>query len=402
MKWMVVHERVRAQGKTQAELDHAGLALLREVVAVKVWEQLSYANVIEYLDHMLGYSPRVAYERLRVAHAIVELPELEAALKNGERAFSAVRELTRVATPATEATWIAWSEGKAVRDIERGVFGREKGALPDDPIDHENLLEKLHFDVSCATAALVRQARQTMCKERGGGVPEDDELVAGLAMAYLNGGREGEGPAHQIAITTCASCQKGWQDGAGVQFPITAAAVERAKSDALVIGAIDGVVPQRAKHVVPPAVRRMVLARDGHCCQVPGCIASTNLEIAHVDGIAESRKIDNRPENLLAICDGHHAGQHDGRLRLRRLDGKIVVERIEHPAPAPVKAAARDALMQMGYGPRQSAEVVGRVVGEMDFLHVGNGREVVDTVIAASLEALGPRRGAPGDAWLEK
>ena len=56
----------------------------------------------------------------------------------------------------------------------------------------------------------------------------------------------------------------------------------------------------------------------------------------------------------------------------------------------------------MGYGPRQSAEVVGRVVGEMDFLHVGNGREVVETVIAAALEALGPRRGAPDEARVEK
>jgi len=393
MEWMDVHERVRAQRKAQAELDHAGLALLREVIVVKVWEQLSYSNVIEYLDHELGYSPRVAYERLRVAHAIVALPKLEAALKTGERSFSAVRELSRVATPGTEGKWLEWSDGKTVRDIERGVFGREKGMLPDDPLDHENLLEKLHFDVSCATAALVRQARQTMSKERGD-VPEDDEFVAGLAMAYLNGGREGDGPAHQIAITTCASCQKGWQEGAGVQFPITATAVERAKSDALVIGAIDGVLPQRAKHVVRKSVRRQVLARDGHCCRVPGCIASTNLEIAHVDGIAATGKIDNRPENLLAICDGHHVAQHDGRLRLRKEGGRVVVERIAHPAPAPVKAAARDALMKMGYGPRQSWEVVGRVVSTMDFLHVGNGREVVDKVIDAALAALAPSHRA--------
>jgi len=179
-----------------------------------------------------------------------------------------------------------------------------------------------------------------------------------------------------------------------VQFPITAAAVERAKSDALVIGAVNGVVPERAKHVVPKSVRRMVFARDGHCCQVPGCTASAHLEIAHVDGIAESGKIDNRPGNLLAVCDGHHVAQHDGRLRIRRVDGEVVVERIEHPAPAPVKAAAREALVKMGYGPRQAAEVVGRVVGKIEFAHVENVenvRSVVEMVVRAAVEAL---RGA--------
>ncbi len=66
-----MHERVKTHAKRQAELDHAGLALLREVVRVRVWEQLSYSTVIEYLDHSLGWSPRVAYERLRVAQARV-------------------------------------------------------------------------------------------------------------------------------------------------------------------------------------------------------------------------------------------------------------------------------------------------------------------------------------------
>jgi hypothetical protein len=52
----------------------------------------------EYLERELGYSPQVGIERMRVAHALAELPQIEACLGAGQLAFSAVRELTRVAT----------------------------------------------------------------------------------------------------------------------------------------------------------------------------------------------------------------------------------------------------------------------------------------------------------------
>jgi len=136
-----------------------------------------------------------------VAEEIVALPKLDAAFANGERCFSAVRELTRVATAETEGKWLAWSEGKSIRDIERGVVGHAKGALPDDPVDHENLLEDLRYEVRGSTAAMERQARQALRNERGD-VPSDDEFMSALLHAFLDGeGREGK-PAYSIAITT--------------------------------------------------------------------------------------------------------------------------------------------------------------------------------------------------------
>ena len=57
----------------------------------------------------------------------------------------------------------------------------------------------------------------------------------------------------------------------------------------------------------------------------------------------------------------------------------------------------------MGYGPRQAAEVVGRVVGKadfahvgtMDFAHVGKLHDAVRAVVTAALTALeGHRQSA--------
>jgi hypothetical protein len=56
------------------------------------------------LERTLGYAPRTAQDRLRVARSLGSLPRLTDALACGELSFSAVRELTRVATPASEAS----------------------------------------------------------------------------------------------------------------------------------------------------------------------------------------------------------------------------------------------------------------------------------------------------------
>lgn len=48
--------------------------------------------------------------------------------------------------------------------------------------------------------------------------------------------------------------------------------------------------------------REVVLDRDHHRCQYPGCGATEDLEIHHVDGNWRN----NRLENLQTLCIAHH------------------------------------------------------------------------------------------------
>ena len=59
-------------------------------------------SALDYLERVLGYAPRTAQERLRVARALGGLPVLTEALAQGQLPYSAVRVLTRVVTPGTE------------------------------------------------------------------------------------------------------------------------------------------------------------------------------------------------------------------------------------------------------------------------------------------------------------
>src|SRR4051812_47899858 len=92
-----IDRALRRLAKRRATLDVEEARWLRMGEEQNAWSKLGYVHALEYLEHVFGYAPRTACERLRVANELGELPELESALEAGELNFSVVRELTRVA-----------------------------------------------------------------------------------------------------------------------------------------------------------------------------------------------------------------------------------------------------------------------------------------------------------------
>jgi len=72
--------------------------------------------------------------------------------------------------------------------------------------------------------------------------------------------------------------------------------------------------PTRAKQDVPPAVRRLVLRRDGGKCVVPGCRHGRFVDIHHIEHRADGG--DHHPDNLVTLCAAHHRATHRGLLLL--------------------------------------------------------------------------------------
>jgi hypothetical protein len=64
----------------------------------------------------------------------------------------------------------------------------------------------------------------------------------------------------------------------------------------------------RRHRVVTPRLRRLVLERDGYCCQFPGCHARHYLDVHHIvhweDGGATVMA------NLVTYCGYHHRAVH--------------------------------------------------------------------------------------------
>src|SRR5215468_12002136 len=184
-RWCTVDRALRNIALRRAALDADKARWLREAEGLEIWHPLGMVSAQDYLERVLGYAPRTACDRLRVARALGDLPELTAALAGGALPFSAVRELTRVATPATEAAWIAAATGKNLRQIEELVADHRPGDRPNDPPDPAARMRVVRFELSAETFALMRQARTVLDDEHGTNLP-DDAFVAALCGGVLD------------------------------------------------------------------------------------------------------------------------------------------------------------------------------------------------------------------------
>src|SRR5213078_2340873 len=209
LDWRTVDRALRTIRRSRSALDAQEMHWLREAEALQIWRPLGMVSALDYLERVLEYAPRTAQDRLRVARALGTLPRLTAALSIDELTFSAVRELTRVATPATEAAWIAAAAGKNLRQIEELVADHRPGDRPDDPPDPTARTHVVRFELAAETFALLRQARTVLHDERGTNL-SDDAFVGALCSTLLDGASVAEATGrakYQIAVTVCQRCR---------------------------------------------------------------------------------------------------------------------------------------------------------------------------------------------------
>ncbi len=354
------HDRVDRElvtiARRRAELDAREARYLRDAERIQIWRHFGFPTLLAYLEDRLGYGPRTAMDRLRVARALAELPELEQALATGELTHSAVRELTRVATAATEREWIDEVRGKSMRDIEQAVRGRTRGSKPTDPPDPDLVPRKVTFELWPATYALLRQTQTALADEHGGRL-DDDQLMATLCRRALEpAGAEPSMARYQIAVTLCEQCNRGWQDG-GAAIEIDEPAIEVAECDAQRIGSLDTSHPERATQDISPATRRFVWRRDHGRCQVPGCRSARNLDIHHLRRCADGGC--HEPWNLLVICSACHDALHRGLLSISGRVPDLTFTR-HAPPPSLAKPTTQPPNGETGKQPSRLSDAVKR------------------------------------------
>src|SRR5688572_3926276 len=211
--WEVADKALRSIAKRRAALDMEEAEWLLRARDAQVHKHLGLATFTSYMERVLGYGPKAAQDRIRVAEALAVLPRMRAEMARG-LSFSAARELTRVALPETEAEWLDATEGKCLREIEQMVSGRKPGDLPETPADPDRIEHMLQFRVSAQTHALVREAMRKLRQEAGRHLSED-EVVAQMARAALSGGGTTTDAPYQVGLTVCTGCRKTEMDGGG-------------------------------------------------------------------------------------------------------------------------------------------------------------------------------------------
>jgi hypothetical protein len=82
-----VHRTLKRIVKARGALDAQECAALREAQRLVIWRPYGCSSLVDYMTREMGYSERAAIERLRVAKAIEEVPQLGEALDQGTLSF---------------------------------------------------------------------------------------------------------------------------------------------------------------------------------------------------------------------------------------------------------------------------------------------------------------------------
>lgn len=384
ISWREIDRRMRAVARKRAALDAEEASLLLAAKRAEIHKYLGYGSFTEYLERVCGHAPTTARDRIRVAEALDVLPATAQALAAGTLSFSAVRELTRVATPETESAWLSALEGCTVREIEDNVRGHGPGDLPDDRPDPASMSRVVRLELPPQVYALFLDARRHL--ERAAGTPlTDAELVSDLCRLALSGADVSAEPTHQVSISVCPDCDRGWHDAAGRSVELPAAAIERARCDAIELGRVDGPEVSARVRTIPLPVRRAVLARDHHRCTIPGCRSSRHLDLHHI--IPWSIGGEHTLANLTTLCGRHHDAAHDGLIQIAGMPGALVVTHADGrpygtpppPPPVPTTAAACSALTRLGFRAAEAAAAVRQAA-----THVG-ATDSLETLIRTAL-----------------
>ena len=351
---------------------------------------LGFGSFGEYIERMLGHTRRATEERVRVAEALKRLPGIANALRDGSLSWSAVRELTRVATTSNEDAWVEVAKGRTLRQIEELVAGHNPGDMPDDRRDPSLTRHVLRFDVSAETYATFREAMAKLRRESDSSLDDDASLL--LLARQILGGPTDEGRApYQIALTVCDECGRGRQQGRGELVEVGSEIVEMAQCDGQHVGHTHvGVVePTKARQDVTPALRRQVVRRDGGRCVVPGCRQSLFIDLHHVALRSEGGA--HTVDNLITVCGAHHRALHRGQLVIeghvssgltfRHADG-TPYGRIIDPRSATAYEQAFQALRSLGFREREAR-------GTLDALRTAHaGEPTLDRILRQALSML--------------
>jgi len=315
--WLMAHEALSrlARQRAAADAEEGRWLLAAQRAAAHV--HLGFGSFVEYVERLFGYKPRSTHEKLRVAAALESLPALARVLEDGRLNWSAVRELTRVAVAETEQAWLEIAEGKAVRELEELVAGKQLGDTPSAAPDPAALRHVLRFEVTAETFALMREAMAEL-RRRSDAALSDDAALLEMARHVLVGPGDDGRSSYQIALSVCPACSTARQAANGQLVTVGPEALEKALCDAQHLPPLEhdsasAHVGTRAQQDIPPALRRAVIHRDHRRCRVPGCKNAIFLDMHHLRLRTEGGE--HSAANLITVCSAHHDALHAGRLR---------------------------------------------------------------------------------------
>jgi len=326
------------------------LCLIEEFDRRHGWSDGALHSCAHWLNFKCGVDLGAAREKVRVAHALTQLPKIGAAMARGELSYSKVRALTRVAVAATEEYFLSIALHGTAHHVERLVRyyrrASEVKALDRDARQQENRHFSYRFDedggvvfkgsLSAEAGALLIQALEAAMED----LPPVDvaaatseipinrrmrraDALSALAESFLREGNSDQRPrtgrtADRYQVVVNVEAQTLREDAPGRceierGGALAAETVRRIACDASLVRVTENergepLAVGRKTRSIPPAIRRALNSRDSGC-RFPGCTHQRYVDAHHIRHWVHGGKTDLA--NLVTLCRFHHRYVHE-------------------------------------------------------------------------------------------
>jgi hypothetical protein len=297
MNALEIDGRIRALGAALAQMMAQAGTLLLELQRTRGYVELGFSSICDYAYARLQFSPGKTRDAIKLSERAEGLPRIRAALEGGTAEWTKLRTVAAVATVEDEGLWLEKCATMTNRELEHAV-AHVSGELP--KIKTTFAWTDEEYGIIEAVVRDVRREVADCSRERA--------LVIALQRVMAG---DGNRPPIQVVVYRCEGCGTMEHETRLGAAPVEPATAARAACDAEVVYSR---APGRVASEVPPATRRMVLARDRHRCAVPGCSGRDYVEVHHI--LERENGGGHEPENLVTLCTRHHAAVHEGKLEL--------------------------------------------------------------------------------------
>jgi hypothetical protein len=274
---------------------------LREFDLRQGWKSYLFNNCAEWLSMKCGLDVTTGREKVRVARALFDLPQVSAAFETGDLSYSKARSLTRVVTARNEAEFLSYALGANAQQVQQRcsrvhnsnpqASTREANRLHDGRYLSRSINENGKMTISIE---LPVELGELVMKAINGATVEGEESIFArqadglveVAKSCLSGesSRKTSGADHfQIMVHAAAVAvdekalrpENTSRDASARKSDLPIETVRRLCCDGAIVPVTEDAEGNplnvgRKHRTVQPALRRALDARDKHCI-FPGC-----------------------------------------------------------------------------------------------------------------------------------
>ncbi len=356
-----------------AAATHRFLTLLLDFDRADGWHGDGMKSFAHWLNWRCGFGLNAAREKIRVAHALPELPGISKAFRCGRLSYSKVRALTRVATADNEDTLLELALSSTASQTERIVRGlkRCRSVSEANAVHRARRLDVFVDDdgsyvirgrLDAEAGALLVAALNSACAEFDERdvdqdtetAPEPDDrpganradALGRIAEAYLAGATDTLGSAERNAVVihvnpeslrrhtgdVSAETSNGRPQARTAPRANTAngaslsrETARRLSCDAALLAVYENDAGEplsigRRSRAIPAAIRRALALRDGGC-RFPGCSERRHVDAHHVHHWADGGE--TALDNLVTLCRYHHRCVHEDGFTVTMAAGRL-------------------------------------------------------------------------------